>query len=294
MRYAIISDIHSNIQALEKAFSVLEDENVDQIVCLGDIVGYNANPIECIRAVQSHPKIIHVVQGNHDVDSIVFEHMHISQVMSLSSDAYAGLKHTSSLLSNEDRVCLASLPKDKLIDNNEFPFWISHYSPNHCTMYGYILNQGDAEDSMDVLKKYKIEAKVFFFGHTHIPAFIREEGKKKETLFDMGKHLEGDIYVLDPDRYYLINPGAIGQPRNGGITSYAVLDTKEGTVSIRGFEYDFKVSRKAVLDAGYSLSIANRLDPTYDERKVKKKAKRAKKERCKKQQKARDSQNKKE
>jgi len=288
MIYALISDIHSNIHALEKVFSILEGQNIDQIVCLGDFVGYNANPVECIKAVQSHPKITHMVKGNHDEDACGFEHMRFSQIRELSKDAYDGLKYSSSLLNEEQRDWLTVLPEDKLIENNELPFWISHRSPNHCTTYGYILSENDARASLNVLRKYKKGSNLFFFGHSHIPTFAMEESGN--IVFDIGRYLENNTYVIEPDNYYLINPGSIGQPRLNGITSYAILDTEERTVSIKGFEYDFKDAQKAVLDAEYSITIANRLDQTYDEKKDKKKDK---KERCKRRQRARDIQKKK-
>ena len=284
MRYALISDIHSNIHAIEKVFSILEGENIDQIICLGDYVGYNANPVECIKAVQSHPKITHMVKGNHDEDVCGFEHMRFSQIRELSKDAYDGLKYSSSILNEKHKDWLTVLPEDKLIENNELPFWISHRSPNHCTAYGYILSEPDARVSLDVLRKYKKGSNLFFFGHSHIPTFAMQESGN--IVFDTGRHLENNTYIIEPDNYYLINPGSIGQPRRNGITSYAIFDTEEGTVSIKGFEYDFKAAQKAVLDAGYSSAIANRLDQTYDEKKDKKKAK---KERCKRQQKVRDA-----
>ena len=102
MRYAIISDIHSNIHALEKVLSILDKKNIDQILCLGDIVGYNAKPVECIESVQSHPKIIHIVQGNHDMDVINFNKLNFSQICGMHKDAYDGLRYSHSLLNNDD------------------------------------------------------------------------------------------------------------------------------------------------------------------------------------------------
>ena len=284
MRFALISDIHSNIHALEKVFSILEGENIDQILCLGDIVGYNANPVECINAIQSHPKIIHIVKGNHDEDVCGFEHIGFSRIRELSKDAYDGLKYSNPLLNNSHKDWLTVLPEDKLIENNKLPFWISHHSPNYCTVYGYILGRQDARVSLDVLREYKKGSNLFFFGHSHIPTFAMEESRN--IVFDMGMHLENKTYVIEPSNYYLINPGSIGQPRSNGITSYAILDTEKRTVSIRGFEYDFKAAQKAILDAGYSSMIANRLDQTYKDKK------KIKKERCKRQQRALDIQKK--
>jgi len=273
MRYAIISDIHSNIQALNKAFERIEEDNVDKIICLGDIVGYNAKPTECIEAVRSHPKMSVIIQGNHDHSST------LSQLYwsGLSKDAVDGLKHSSSVLSDEHKEWLRLLPKQELIEDKDMPFWISHHSPNFCTMFGYILDKRDAMVSVVTLKEIG-KSNLFFFGHTHYPSFIEEI--KGKLMFDMGRHLESDTYMINSDSYYLINPGSIGQPRSG-ITSYAIVDSKERTVGIRGFEYDFTLAQKDVDEARYSLSIGKRLDPTYDPYKA---GKLAKKQRCKKAQ----------
>jgi len=273
MRYAIISDIHSNIQALNKALDNIEEDNVDKIICLGDIVGYNAKPIECIEAVRSHPKMSVVIQGNHDLSST----LSYSYWGGLSQDAYDGIKYSSSILREEHKEWLTSLPVQEIIKDKDMPFWVSHYSPEFCTMYGYILNKHQAMTSAAYLKEMG-KSNLFFFGHSHIPSFI--EKNKDELTFDMGRHLEDDTYVIHPNSYYLINPGAIGQPRSG-ITSYAIVDCKEKTVGIRGFEYDFASAQKDVIDAGYSLKIAKRLNADYDPVKA---AKKAQKERCKKAQ----------
>jgi diadenosine tetraphosphatase ApaH/serine/threonine PP2A family protein phosphatase len=216
------------------------------------------------------------MQGNHDIDSCDDKR----RWNSVSRDAYAGLKYSNSLLSEDHKEWLRSLHIEQLVQNKEMPFWISHYSPKMCTRYGYILNQFEAGCGLKALKKMT-GANIFFFGHTHVPTFI-EENERGKIVFDMGRHLEGDTNVIDPDSYYLINPGSIGQPRSG-ITSYAILDTEEKTVAMRGLDYDFKAAMKDAEDANYSLSIPRRLDADYDPYKA---GKQAKKERCKKAQQA--------
>jgi predicted phosphodiesterase len=280
MKYAIISDIHSNIQALEQVFKMVNSE-VDQIICLGDIVGYNANPKECIKAVRKNSLVTHIVQGNHDEDTGHAEENYIGHIGELSPDAYAGIKYSSSVLSKKDKEWLKQLPESALIEDPDIPFLVSHYSPEICTAYGYILNDCDARISIKRLKKMG-NIKLFFFGHSHLPTYIEDlDGR---LHFDMGRHLENDIYVIDTDVYRLINPGSVGQPRGGGITSYAILDTKKKTVKIQGFQYDIEAAQKAVREAGYSKSIENRLDPDYEQ-----KIKRAKKDKYKARQKYYDS-----
>jgi predicted phosphodiesterase len=272
------------LQALKKALDIIEDKNIDSIICLGDIVGYNANPMECIDILQSCPKVSYIMQGNHDRDVVCFDDLKFSEVLRLSEDAYNGLKYSNSVLSNHHKLWLKSLNEERLVEDDNLSFWVSHCSPECCTSHGYILNKWDAKISLHFFKSWG-SVNLFFFGHTHLPTYIVEENGK--VHFDMGRHLEGDTYTIDPDKYYLINPGSIGQPRGQGITSYAILDTKERTVKIEGFEYNWQEAQRAVLDAGYSESVAKRLDVEYDAQEAKKKAK---KEYYKKRQKIRDSQ----
>ena len=114
MKYLIISDIHSNLQALQKVLE-LEENNVDQIICLGDVVGYNANPVECVKIIRSHPKVRHVVQGNHDEYSADVSTMS----RSLSGQASIGIMYSDSQLSDEDKQWLKGLPLEKVVDDSE-------------------------------------------------------------------------------------------------------------------------------------------------------------------------------
>ena len=137
MKYAIISDIHSNKHALEKVLDIIEKENIDQIICLGDIVGYNAFPSECIKIVKSHPKIKDILRGNHDKDTANFDNLKMSQVMEMHPDAYAGIEYSKSKVNDNEKKWLNSLPEEKLIKDPHLPFLICHYSPNYCTYFGY-------------------------------------------------------------------------------------------------------------------------------------------------------------
>jgi len=284
MKYAIISDIHSNIQALEQ---VLKDvkKNVDQIICLGDIVGYNANPEECINVIKDNSMVTHIVQGNHDEDSAYFEKMRLSGSVKLSPDAYDGMKYSSSVISDANRKWLKRLPEIKLVEDSDMPFWVSHYSPLKSTYQGYILCQEEGMAAVKGMEKIG-KSKLYFFGHSHVPTHIEDRSFYVDGRFhfDMGRHLENDTYVINPNTYTMINPGAVGQPRSG-ITSYSILDTKEKTVKIQGFQYNIQDAQKAIREAGYSKDIANRLDPDHD-----KKVKQIKKEKYKARQKRIDAQ----
>jgi len=282
MKYGIIADIHSNIHALRKALKELEPE-VDEIICVGDVVGYNAKPSECIKAVQNNKKITRVVQGNHDLDSADFAVLSMGRIRELSGDAYAGIKYSSSKLSDKEREWLRDLPREWNINDDDTPFWVSHYSPEICTPWGYILSLYDAQDSFDVFEKWG-GGNIFFFGHSHVPSFI-EKNSEGKISYHVGEDVLNKPYELKPSSHYLINPGAIGQPRVKGITSYIIFDTKEKNLVVKPFEYNVKAAQKAIIEASYSQTIAQRLDFDAEGRK-----KRAKKERCKQRQKQLDAQ----
>jgi len=264
MRYGIITDGHSNIQALKKVLELLDNE-VDSIICLGDIVGYNANPKECLDLVRRHKKIKHVIQGNHD--RVIGYSNDYNSLSDFSADAKDGAIYSCSILDHEDFEYLKSLKPNKEIMDADFPFLISHGIPCHVDPDGYLLYKDDAQFGIEQLKN-EFGMNLGFFGHTHIPTFISSNGDPYSISSDpadfkcrMVECMEQE-FEIDPDRYYLINPGSIGQPRTEGITSYAIFDSTKRTVIIKNLTYDFRGAMDAIYEAGYSRRIAERLDPT--------------------------------
>jgi len=263
MKYAIISDIHSNVQALNAALDCIDKDNVDEIICLGDIVGYNANPCECVEIIRQHPKIKHVIQGNHDDAITRFNSIGMSEWREWSKDACDGLEYSHRIISEKDIEWIKFCQKNqKIINDPKTPFLISHYSPcGYDSEYGYILDHHSAYNAImyiqanQIIKDSKI--KLTFYGHSHLPTFVY--GTKRKSHFDMGAHIADIVYKIDISNYYLINCGAIGQPRNNGITSFGIFDSSERTVIIKRFCYDYKMAQNAILMAGYSKTIADRL-----------------------------------
>ena len=102
MKYAIISDIHSNVHTLKVALDCIEKDNVDEIICLGDIVGYNANPSECIEIIRHHPKIKKVIRGNHDEAITRFSNIGFLEWQEWSKDAIDGLEYSHSVIGEKD------------------------------------------------------------------------------------------------------------------------------------------------------------------------------------------------
>jgi len=270
MKYAIISDVHSNLQAFQAALKAIEDLGIKKIKCLGDVVGYNANPCECIKLVQDRK--IKTVQGNHDAYAGYGSY----ELRDLSRDAFDGLRYSSTLLSEDDKEWLIKMPHTYKIENKRCRFMLCHGSP--FGDFEYILGQWMRESAFRHLRM-TLGIHLCFFGHTHIPAFYvaREDDSDSfhgtklvtdTTVSAAEKQLveyavagrELDVSgAFDGSRYYLINPGSIGQPR-GCPNSFAVLDTEAKTVRYHVFDYDIAAAQKAIRDADYSEAIAIRLD----------------------------------
>ena len=269
MRYAFISDIHSNLQALEEGLALIEKENVDEICCLGDIVGYNANPCECLNIVRDHPKIRKIVVGNHDFNA--YSDLHMSDWCSMSYDASVGIKYTRETLKDNQKKYLKELPFELVVPENEpLSFLMIHGSP--LDPFDYVLNTIDAKRAFDSLVK-RNDAHICFHGHTHGTSFCRYY--KSHVSFELGKKIlkcslnlgskDGTVYFdlskVENGAYYLINPGSIGQPRDGSRhSSYAIFDTDKKIVEIKFFGYNTQEAIDAILKAGYSKAIAKRLE----------------------------------
>jgi len=273
MKYAIISDIHSNLQALRTVLDLCK-KDIDEIICLGDIVGYNANPSECINLIRINPKIKHIIKGNHDERSAQFANsngnLRRSDYFYVSKDAMDGMIYSGSHISKGETIWLSKLPIQETIKVKRFRFGIVHSNPISMLsndLWDYVLCQNDAQIAASFwVKNEKIQQgkiNLCFFGHSHVPTFVEFDKKGKIINFDMGSHLENDTYTIRKDRHYFINCGAVGQSRNNGITSFGIFDTEEMTVKIQGFEYNWQKAQEVVRKAGYSERIANRLDPSF-------------------------------
>ncbi|CUT05583.1 metallophosphoesterase family protein, partial [Candidatus Kryptobacter tengchongensis] len=186
MRIAIISDIHSNLEALTKAFEIIDTKNVDEIVCLGDIVGYGANPNECVELIRKRVK--YVVMGNHDYAVAVDP----AELFYFSSYARESDLWTREVLTKENLDFLKSLPFTISLKNLLFV----HSAPAQPREWEYIFTEAQAKVQFQYFKE-----KICFIGHSHFPGIFPENG------FYNGK--------LDRNTRYIINVGSIGQPRDG-------------------------------------------------------------------------------
>lgn len=240
MRYAIISDIHGNLEALLAVLEKIDTLNVDKIVCLGDIVGYNPNPEECVNIVRERK--IKCILGNHD--SRVAGLADPRDFNALAEDA---VYWTRENLSEHNIQFLKKLPKTILIDNR---FLAVHGWVNDTDRY--IFGAMDALRNFNILKISE-EVNLCFFGHTHVAiAYIESRSSVKLNC-------EHEL-VIDKEYNYLINPGGLGQPRDRDPRApFLIYDAKASRVNFLRVEYDVEAVARKIKRVGLPIRLADRL-----------------------------------
>ena len=237
MRIAIFGDIHSNLEALQAVLADAHAHQCTQFVCLGDIVGYNANPKECLDIVRALE--CPTVKGNHD--ELACMSSHPTNVSGLANE---GITYTRAQLAPEDVAWLDALKFVRQVRD----FTVVHATLDTPHKWGYILNQLDAGASFS----YQ-HTQVCFFGHTHVPrAYVRDH--QVHTIADW------EAIAIEPGKKYFVNVGSVGQPRDGDWrTSYAIFHPKERRVELRRLEYDVETAQQKILAAGLPARLATRL-----------------------------------
>lgn len=244
MRIAVLSDIHANIEALQAVLRDLDD-HADGILNLGDIVGYNASPNECVDLVRNMG--VESIQGNHDQAICDLK-------LAESFNIYAKLAvlWTRTVLTEENTRFLCGLAETSHISSGP----AFHGSPDSTSSYIGLHFQARA-----VLKKMKKgrlgQGNVCLYGHTHKQKIWRMDVRGKVAPVDIPPN---GIIRLNKEEFYLLNPGSVGQPRNGDPrSSYLIFDADESTVRFRRVEYDIATTMKKIVDAGLPEFFATRL-----------------------------------
>ena len=236
MKYAIIADIHANLEAFQVVLQDIEKQKCTNVACLGDVVGYNANPKECLDTVRAMN--IPCVKGNHD------EFCSSDTPMEgFSPNAAEAGNWTRGKLSEDDRKWLRELKFLRLVSN----FTIVHATLDAPQRWGYVFDKLAAAASFTYQN-----TPVCFFGHTHVPvAFIRDSVVRGGTY---------SKFRVEPGRKYFVNVGAVGQPRDGNPkAAYVIYDVDEGSIELRRLEYDIAAAQKKILAAGLPARLAERL-----------------------------------
>ena len=228
MKFAVISDIHSNLYALQSVLDDIKQQGINTIYCTGDLIGYLTDPNGVIDLIKSNE--ILTLLGNHDEKYMKSEPLTQSKIDRLSTrevQKSASYHHNNQLLSSDNRLFIKSLPRTFMIKLDNYNIQFVHGSPDHSSTYMY-----EEDDKTDVANKSVHN--VIIFGHTHIP------------------------YHQVVCGVHFINPGSVGKPKDGDYrASYAVLTIdKEILVEFRKIEYDIE---SIIEDIKSSPMISNQL-----------------------------------
>ena len=236
MRYAILGDIHANLEGLQAVLKDAQEQGVTHYACLGDLVGYNANPVECLKIIRDMD--CPVVMGNHD-----YYCSHDEDLTGFHPLAADVVDWTRQQLSEDERAYLRNLRYIQSVES----FTIVHSTLDTPEMWGYVFDPLEAEANFN----YQSTA-VCFYGHTHVPmAFEKHNGIQSGSYSKIKVGL---------GRKYFINVGSVGQSRDGDPrAAYVVYDLMENTIELRRIPYDFRITQQKILDAGLPGRVAARL-----------------------------------
>lgn len=241
MRIGIFSDIHANLEALNAVMAAFEEENIDEYLCAGDVVGYGASPNECVDTVRS--KTEHVVLGNHDAAVAGFmDYSFYYEAARKVLDMHA------SLLTEENMKLLRSLPY-----NRRFPQYklkLCHGSPINETEFDYIFT---VEQAYTLIPYFDDLDRITVIGHSHL---CRVFCLSREGVDEIGaRH-----FSIDPSRKYIISVGSVGQPRDyDNRASYTIYDTDTQEYTFKRIEYDIETAAAKIYAAGLERNFGNRL-----------------------------------
>jgi predicted phosphodiesterase len=236
MRLAIFSDIHSNLEAVSAVLADARERECTQFVCLGDVVGYNANPHECVELVREMD--CPIVKGNHDEQASLIE-----SSRDFNELAEHAIQWTRDNLTEDDKEWLRALRLQRQVRD----FTIVHATLDTPAQWGYVFNNLDAVASFT----YQ-HTTVCFFGHTHVPmAFIRDDGVKRVRIEQLR---------IEPSKKYFINTGSVGQPRDADWrAAYCIYHLEKNIVEQRRVKYDLKSAQNKIVKAGLPRLLAERL-----------------------------------
>ena len=240
MRYAIIADIHANLAAFTAVLDDIEHRGgVDEVWCLGDVVGYGPDPHQCLELLRQRNHVC--VAGNHDraaigkLDTAYF-----------NPNAAAACHWTAQQLSPEDRQYLESLPL--VIEKDDFT--LVHGSPRE-PVWEYLLSTSNASENFAYF-----QSKFCLIGHSHVPLVFRHTDTGACSFSQLSTNIG---LVLGKSRL-IINPGGVGQPRDGEPrASYAIYDSETGIIKLYRVTYDISATQNKMAEHGLPMRLAARL-----------------------------------
>ena len=243
MRYLVLSDIHGNLEALEACLADAAARKYDEVLVLGDVVGYGADPNAVIACVQDlNPKAM--VRGNHDKIAI-----DLSEADDFNATARNAARWTYHALSPANRKWLAGLPAGPLDVDDLIE--ICHGSPFDEDAYIF--------DELDALRALRSASRpLCLFGHTHTPVtFYLTAGI---LTADQPRPMNEAVLKIEDDVQYMLNPGSVGQPRDGDPrAAYAIVDTDARRVELLRLIYPIETAQAKIVAAGLPEVLARRL-----------------------------------
>ena len=253
MRLALISDIHANVEALRATFADVGNRGADRIVCLGDIVGYNANPAECIALIRDVDAIC--VAGNHDL--AVCGRIPTKYFPATAARALAW---TQRRLSWRDLQFLAALPLKAHVEGGLVAVHGALHPQTACATVRLDTDE-KRQQSFQALIADRSGARMCAFGHTHDIGVYEFRPHGSGVVEARREHTT----TLRDDGYYLLNPGSVGQPRGKDTrASYMMLDLAERTVAVYHVAYDREATLAATRQAGLAPALSFVSGPLRD------------------------------
>ena len=238
MQIALISDIHGNLEALQAVLNDIEGLQVDEIHCLGDVIGYGCDPVACLELVEKTctTKLI----GNHE-----YVILGLLPQEQLNSIARSSLSWTLEQLTEREKNMLSDFEMSRTIGDVE----LVHASPFEPDQWQYIISHDSAETALG-----HTASRICFFGHTHLPMIFstRQDGSVRQQ--------SGHDFLPDPDSRYLVNVGSVGQPRdNDPRACYTIYDTENREITYHRVDYDIEQAQTKMSQARASSMLIERL-----------------------------------
>jgi diadenosine tetraphosphatase ApaH/serine/threonine PP2A family protein phosphatase len=241
VKYAIFSDVHGNLESLEAVLAHASAQGVGFHLCLGDVIGYGANPNECVDRVRALSAVA-CLKGNHDAAVVdARERAYFHEV------ALEGIHYSALRLTAENAEFLRKLP---YVYRDHARMMGVHASPYRPEDWEYVLDQVGAERAFEAMAPHRAA----FIGHSHSPVVFVDDGNAQRFPSD------GPLMLDLKARRYVMNVGSVGQPRDGNPdASYAVYDDETDSVRLFRVRYDREKAAEKILKAGLPPVLAERL-----------------------------------
>jgi diadenosine tetraphosphatase ApaH/serine/threonine PP2A family protein phosphatase len=243
LRVAVLSDVHSNLPALEAVLESIEDASAEEIWCLGDLVGYGADPDSCTALIRDRCEIS--LLGNHDL--AVLDELDVS---SFSDTAKAAVEWTQARIARETVSYLRGLGPALYHEG----FGLFHASPRD-PIWEYVLTTDQAEAGLDAQ-----EDRIGLIGHSHVALYFSRDENGPRPGYAQGAQAPDGALIDISEGGWLVNPGSVGQPRDGDPrAAWLELETEELTARFHRVPYDIEAASRAIIDGGLPTSLGERL-----------------------------------